>query len=130
MGLNILIIDDDQVNNFVLKNIIQRSYPDARVEVKLEGQSALNYLGKVDDDRFPQIILLDIYMPILNGYDFLEQFHSVFSKKDCYIYMISTSLSKNDQQRANNYPMVQGFITKPLINNNIQSIVDHYRRNH
>lgn len=129
MGLNILIVDDDQVNNFVLKNIIQRSYPDARVEVKLEGQSALNYLQKVDPDKFPEIILLDIYMPILNGYDFLEQFHTLFANCGAFIYMISTSLSKADQQRANNYPMVQGFITKPLINNNIQSIVDHYKRN-
>jgi CheY-like chemotaxis protein len=126
IAVNILIVDDDQVNNFVLKNIIKRSYPEAKIEVKMEGQSALNHLKTLQQRgvEFPDVILLDIYMPIMDGFTFLERFLEEFPGQTPSIYMTSSSISREDQQRAYNYPLVMGYITKPLINNNIFSIVN------
>ena len=127
--MNILIIDDDQINNFVLKNVIQRSYTNTNVEIKLDGKSGFNYLARIKDEGkpFPDIIFVDIYMPIMTGFEFLDDFESHFAEDHFpVIFMISSSLSKEDQMKANSYKCVQGYITKPLINNNIHFIVDSY----
>ncbi len=126
--LSVLIVDDDQVNNFVLKNVIERTYPQSEVEIKINGKEGLNYLYKLDSEKknFPKILLVDIYMPITNGFEFLDAYEKAFQNKDSVIFMISSSLSKEDQVKANGYKSVKGYITKPLINNNIEFIVEKY----
>ena len=126
--IEILIVDDDQVNNFVLKNIIQRAYPDALISIERDGRSALRFLNELDQNRkaFPGILLLDINMPIMSGFEFLDEYHKRFLNKEVSIYMVSSSISKLDQQKANSYSNVHGYITKPLVNQNIIFIVDEY----
>lgn len=126
--IEILIVDDDQVNNFVLKNIIQRAYPDALISIERDGRSALRFLNELDQNRkaFPGILLLDINMPIMSGFEFLDEYHKRFLNKEVSIYMVSSSISKFDQQKANSYSNVHGYITKPLVNQNIIFIVDEY----
>lgn len=127
--LSVLIVDDDQVNNFVLKNVIERSFANSKVEIKINGKEGLNYLHKLDSEGkpFPKILLIDIYMPVLNGFEFLDAYEKYFQDKyDSVIFMISSSLSKEDQVKANGYKSVKGYITKPLINNNIEFIVEKY----
>lgn len=126
--IEILIVDDDQVNNFVLKNIIQRAYPDALISIERDGRSALRFLNELDQNRkaFPGILLLYINMPIMSGFEFLDEYHKRFLNKEVSIYMVSSSISKFDQQKANSYSNVHGYITKPLVNQNIIFIVDEY----
>ena len=126
--IEILIVDDDQVNNFVLKNIIQRAYPDALISIERDGRSALRFLNELDQNRkaFPGILLLDINIPIMSGFEFLDEYHKRFLNKEVSIYMVSSSISKFDQQKANSYSNVHGYITKPLVNQNIIFIVDEY----
>jgi CheY-like chemotaxis protein len=126
--VEILIIDDDQVNNFVLRNIILRAYPDARIVTQPEGMSALDYLAERQKNKedLPGIVLLDINMPVMSGFEFLDRFHKQFENPNCFIYMVSSSISKSDQQKANSYGSVQGYITKPLVNQNIVFIVEEY----
>ena len=129
MDLSILIIDNDQVNSFVLRNIITRNYPKAKVHLCADGVDGFEYLEKLERDQsqFPTVILLDIYMPIKDGFEFLEDYSKRFEQKPTVIFAMSNSLDKNDQKRANEFNMVRGFITKPLIYNNIQFIVDSLR---
>lgn len=126
--VEILIIDDDQVNNFVLRNIITRTYPDALIFIQPEGMSALDFLEERynNQEGLPGIMLLDINMPVMSGFEFLDRFHEKFPEADCYIYMVSSSISKADQQKANSFKNVQGYITKPLVNQNIVFIVEEY----
>lgn len=128
MGLSIMIVDNDQVNSFVLKNIITRNYSEAEISLLPDGADALEQLQKMDaeGEDFPDVILLDIYMPIINGFDFLDRYIVDYSHKNSNIFVMSNSLSKEDQQRANKYAVVRGFITKPLIYNNIQFIIETY----
>jgi CheY-like chemotaxis protein len=128
MALTIMIVDNDQVNSFVLKNIITRNYSEAEISLFPDGADALKHLeSRNSEDRaFPDVILLDIYMPIMNGFEFLEHYTEKFSHKNSSIFAMSNSLSKEDQTRANEFSVVKGFITKPLIYNNIQFIIETY----
>lgn len=125
-----MIIDNDQVNSFVLKNIIDRNYSDAEVILMPNGAEAMSELKKRDQsqENFPAVILLDIYMPVMDGFEFLEAYEQDFAHKQSIIFAMSNSLIKEDQQKANNFGVVKGFITKPLIYNNIEFIVDTYRQ--
>lgn len=129
-ALSIMIIDNDQVNSFVLKNIITRNYSDAKVEMFPDGAEALTELRRIEknSEAFPAVILLDIYMPVMDGFEFLDQYMDDFAHKQTIIFAMSNSLIKDDQQRANDYEVVKGFITKPLIYNNIEFIVETYNQ--
>lgn len=126
--IKIMIVDNDQVNSFVLKNIITRNYSQAQVEICPDGSEALEQLETIDSrgEEFPAVILLDIYMPVMDGFEFLDKYSENFAHKDTIIFTMSNSLIKEDQQRANKYQVVKGFITKPLIYNNIQFIIETY----
>jgi len=128
MSLSIMIVDNDQVNSFVLKNIITRNYGDAEITMFPDGADAIEHLAKLAGlkEDFPDVILLDIYMPVMNGFEFLEQYSKLYSHKPTNVFAMSNSLSKEDQQQANEYAVVKGFITKPLIYNNIQFIIETY----
>ncbi len=123
-----MIVDNDQVNSFVLKNIITRNYSEAQITMFPDGADAIEHLEQVNKlgEDFPDVILLDIYMPIMNGFEFLDRYSQRHSHKHTSIFAMSNSLSKEDQQRANEYSVVKGFITKPLIYNNIQFIIETY----
>lgn len=126
--IHIMIVDNDQVNSFVLKNIITRNYATAKVDLYPEGAEALDYLNGLESSGtpFPAVILLDIYMPVMDGFEFLDVYSEQYAHKDTIIFTMSNSLIKEDQQRANEYSVVKGFITKPLIYNNIQFIIETY----
>jgi len=98
------------------------------VHIERDGRSALRLLNELDQNRkaFPGILLLDINMPIMSGFEFLDEYHKRFLNKEVSIYMVSSSISKYDQQKANSYSNVHGYITKPLVNQNIIFIVDEY----
>lgn len=127
-SVTIMIVDNDQVNGFVLKNIIARNYSDAKILMFPDGADALKFLKERDQkgEDFPDVILLDIYMPIMNGFEFLEKYSEEFNHKSANVFVMSNSLSKTDQQQANEFAVVKGFITKPLIYNNIQFIIETY----
>lgn len=128
MGLSLMIVDNDQVNSFVLKNIIKRNYDKSSVTMCPDGEQALQTLAKLDasGEPFPDVLLLDLYMPVLDGFNFLNQYTNLYSHKTTVLFAMSNSLSKDDQQKANEYAVVKGFITKPLIYNNIQFIIETY----
>lgn len=124
----ILIIDDDEINNLVLKNVILRAFSDACIHIVSEGQAGLDFLAnrRSTGTEPPGIILVDINMPVLNGFEFLEAYQERFLSENSHIYMVSSSISKEDQKRSYSYDFVQGYITKPLVNQNVVFIVREY----
>jgi CheY-like chemotaxis protein len=126
--LSLMIVDNDQVNSFVLKNIINRNYSGAKISLFLDGAEAIDELTRLEvgEEDFPAVILLDIYMPVMDGFEFLKEYMKRFSYKQTIIFAMSNSLIKEDQQMANEFDVVKGFITKPLIYNNIEFIIETY----
>jgi CheY-like chemotaxis protein len=114
--INLLVIDDDDINIFIIKKIVEKTGYEAQMVAKTNGQLAIDYLKELKEAQlpFPQLILIDINMPVLNGWEFLESYEKIGIDHDIDMYMLSSSVYENDIEKAKTYKTVKGFISKPL----------------
>ncbi len=126
--LHILIIDDDEINNFIAAKLIDKIPLKSKVNTCLNGQEGINYLKSMltNQDEFPDIIFLDINMPIMNGWDFLEEYDQIKNQinKPVFINMLSSSVYNDDISKADAYETVNKFISKPLTVDKIKNLYD------
>jgi CheY-like chemotaxis protein len=126
----ILLIDDDEAINFVHKRVINKLNCTEKIVTVQNGQEALEYLQSDDkgESPHPDIIFLDINMPIMNGWDFLEEYQKL--KKDekgkVVLLMLTSSLNPDDLDRASKIPEVDGFRNKPLSTEMLEVILKKY----
>jgi CheY-like chemotaxis protein len=114
----VMLVDDNDTDNFISKRIIEITKFARRVEVKGSGKSALDYLKENQNmiENLPNIIFLDINMPIVDGFVFLyefEKFNELVRNK-CKVIILSSSDNKRDIDKIVNNNHVIKFITKPL----------------
>jgi CheY-like chemotaxis protein len=129
----ILIIDDDEINNFIAGKLIRKVQENTVVNNCLNGLEGINYIkSKIDTNDFPDIIFLDINMPVMNGWEFLDLYSELISeiKKEVTINMLSSSVYNEDIEKAKIYPAVSRFISKPLTIEKIQSLFDGLKTTH
>jgi CheY-like chemotaxis protein len=114
----VMLVDDNDTDNFINKRIIELTGFAYRIEIKNSGKSALEYLESVKNDagNLPDLIFLDINMPIVDGFVFLYEFEKFTEKiKDkCKIVILSSSDNQRDIDNIVNNRLVVKFITKPL----------------
>lgn len=111
------IIDDDQVYVYGVKKLIQISNFCENLLVFKNGEEAIKYMQPlVAAADFPDVILLDINMPVMDGWEFLDEFTKIKPTigKEVTIYMVSSSIQDNDMKRAKDYKDVAGYIVKPV----------------
>lgn len=114
----VMLVDDNDTDNFISKRIIEITKFSKRVEVKSSGKSALDYLRENQNniENLPNIIFLDINMPIVDGFVFLyefEKFNEIVRSR-CKVIILSSSDNKRDIDKIVNNNHVIKFITKPL----------------
>lgn len=114
--INLLVIDDDDINIFIIKKIVEKTGFSVNMVAKTNGQLAIDYLQEVAEDSasFPHLMLIDINMPVLNGWEFIEAYEKMDITKSVDMYMLSSSVYENDIEKAKTYKVVKGFISKPL----------------
>jgi CheY-like chemotaxis protein len=114
--INLLVIDDDDINIFIIKKIVEKTGYEAQMVAKTNGQLAIDYLKELIDTQqpLPHLILIDINMPVLNGWEFLESYEKLGITENVDMYMLSSSVYENDIEKAKTYKTVKGFISKPL----------------
>lgn len=118
----ILLIDDDVPTNFIHRKIIQKSEVNAHIQVTTSAREGLDFLtqsGKfadLEEVPRPGIIFLDINMPGMNGWEFMEAYRKLDDKQKAQtiIIMLTTSLNPDDRDRAINDEDITTFIHKPL----------------
>lgn len=108
----IILIDDDPINNLINKRLINKLNIAPDIVEFMEAEKALDYIKTVDGGT--TLILLDINMPVTNGWDFLLQYEVWGFRKNDFILMLSSSIDHQDRQRSRAFNSVQGFIEKPL----------------
>lgn len=119
-----IAIDDDPINNLLSKVIIKKALPDATVYEFTEAKVALEFIDNEARDYDGIILFLDINMPIIDGWGFLERFERLSTDiaGKVRIYMLSSSLDENDVIRARSYASVEDYIPKPLTIEGVEGI--------
>ncbi|RZK56522.1 MAG: response regulator [Pedobacter sp.] len=115
--INLLVIDDDDINIFIIKKIVEKTGYDIDMVAKSNGQLAIDYVNDTlanNVDKFPNLILIDINMPVMNGWEFVEAYSTISGTPESDLYILSSSVYENDIEKTKSYSNVNGFISKPL----------------
>ena len=109
----IVLIDDDPINNLINKRLISKLDLSSNILDFLDAEKALKYLCS-SYDRKKVLIFLDINMPAMNGWDFLNHYAKIKNSRKDRIIMLSSSINHQDRQKSLDNKDVEGFIEKPL----------------
>ena len=131
---SILLIDDDEISNLFNKIFISKLDLDVKVEVALDGAKAIDFLKERDLNSEhpllePCLLLLDIRMPIMNGWEFLEAYNNLLNdeaKRSIVIVMLTTSEDEGDVIKAMNNPNIREIIKKPLSENKFNKLINKF----
>lgn len=120
--LKILLIDDDPSINFLNRLVIERAEVSAEVVERSEAKIAIDQIAA--KELQPDIILLDINMPIMNGWEFADQYEKLPEElKKSKIIVLTSSINPSDKEMASSKPVVTGFYSKPLTIDSVKEII-------
>lgn len=113
--IDILIIDDSDIDRMIFRSHLRHVFDKINLYEVRQGNEALNFLEN-SLENFPKLIIVDINMPILNGFQFLEKYEAIFWKQhpQTHVYMISSSEAEEDIAKAKGFTSVKGYLTKPF----------------
>ena len=114
--INILLVEDDNLDQMEVKRTLERKNILHRLKVAKNGEDAIRVLNETSNEVYsgkPDIILLDLNMPKMNGFEFLSRIKSNEEWKEVKVFILTTSDEKEDKIAALNFG-ISGFITKPL----------------
>ena len=120
----VVLIDDDETTNYLNKLVIEKSGLVDDVVVFHSANDALKYHQDHFDEIDGSLILLDINMPIMNGWEFLDSYGALEKKGSEKIVLLTSSISPSDKKRAAENPFVVDYRSKPLSTELLQELVD------
>lgn len=115
------ILDDDKIFIFVLKKVIAKNNNFKTIIDFKNGEDVLNLLK--NDSNLPNIIFLDLNMPIIDGWQFLERIEKLDYKDKLNIFIMSSSIDKEDIEKSKKYSTVKDFISKPINNDKLNQLL-------
>ena len=123
----VALIDDDDVANFISKKVIESTHLVNQIKIFKSGDKAIDFLkaNLKNIDLLPEIILLDLNIPVVDGFEFLSQFISLNPRigKKINIYVVSSSLSMSVRDRISSINVVSDFIIKPITKEKFEKLV-------
>jgi len=124
----LIFVDDSPLDHYILKRILRKHELDYEVNCTSNGEEVLHFLEqhKWDRELLPDVILLDLYMPLFNGWEFLDKAQQLYNSlsKPVKIYILSASIDPLDINRAKQFPAVKSFVFKPITKESLQKLVD------
>ncbi len=123
----VFIIDDDKIYRYATERYIQILNLANDVRAYSDGQEALNYIkqNSKNVDLLPDVIFLDINMPLMDGWDFVDEYLKIQSEmpKDIKLYMVSSSIDERDRVKALNINEVADYVVKPISEEKLKSLI-------
>jgi CheY-like chemotaxis protein len=126
----VMIVDDTRIDRYIASHVLKKNQFAKEILEFDMATKAIDYLEQNQDspELLPEVILLDIRMPEMDGFQFLERLAMLPQslKQSCCIVMLSSSLDPHDHNRAENNPVVKKFLNKPLVKENFEEIIELY----
>jgi len=119
------VIDDDEIIIYLTDKLIKKSDFCERIETFTDARTALNRLefSLKTGENIPEVILFDLNMPGLSGWDFIDEFKTLNFEKPIPTFIFTSSIDPNDKQRSFQYEEIKDFITKPLTKQKLDKIL-------
>jgi CheY-like chemotaxis protein len=125
----VMLIDDNEIDNLINQKMIEASSITENIYTHTGAKSAIEFLKNMEkmdvaDKVLPDVIFLDIDMPLMDGFQFLDEFANLSqaTRKKCRIIMLTSSINPQDFNRAKKYENVKLYLNKPLSHESIMKI--------
>ena len=124
---NVLLIDDDSIYQFVACKTLEATGFSNKIKVCSNGEEAFRFLeaNMKNAEELPDVILLDVNMPVMNGWQFLDIYQPLIPgfAKDIQVFLVTSSINDEDREFSKRYTCVQDYIVKPLAKEKIAQIL-------
>ena len=126
----VMLIDDNEIDNLINQKMIEAASLCENIYTHTGAKSAIEFLKNLEkmadsvNDFFPELIFLDIDMPLMDGFQFLDEFEKLSNdtKGKIKIVMLTSSINPQDMSKAKKYPYVKKYINKPLTQENLEKL--------
>lgn len=120
------IVEDDPMHLFITKKYIELSGYVDKILVCKNGKEAYNALKSMflNSEKLPQIIFLDLNMPVWDGWQFLDEFTQIPIDQKIIIYILTSSNSEEDYKRADLYSLSRNYLVKPIEQSQLKEILE------
>jgi chemotaxis response regulator CheB len=122
--MKVMVIDDDTTFLFIFRKQIEKFEGAKIVNESRNGAEAMSFLKKLDpeNEEIPDLIALDLNMPIMDGWDFLDEYGMICRRGfiKAPVCILSSTINQSDFDRANTYEMVKSFFSKPITSDQLK----------
>jgi CheY-like chemotaxis protein len=126
----VMLVDDNEIDNLINQKMIEAANITEHIFTHTGARSAIEFLKNVEklagktDEILPDVIFLDIDMPLMDGFQFLDEFEKLQdrTKQKCKIVMLTSSINPQDVNKSKEYIYVKKYINKPLSQENLEKL--------